>query len=366
MSCRPLFWMVSNAMRVAHINLARGFRGGERQTQLLVEGLAGRGIRQKLIARKNEPLAKRCEGIDGLEIVAVPGNVFGAASALDSVELVHVHEGRAIQAAFLNQKLRGIPYMVTRRVQRGPRHDPLTRAMYRRAAIVAVLSNAIRESMIALDDELIFDVVPDCSSRLKADAENVRSLRKQFGEGFIVGHIGELDDSHKGQLQIISIAKRLAGKVPGVTFVMVGSGKDSELLEREAKDLPNVIFSGQVNNVGDYLAAFDAFLYPSRHEGFGSILLDALVFGLPIIASNVGGIPELIDDGKNGFLCELDDSDALSEAVLKLNQNPDLRESIGQTNREKSAGYSENQMTRRYIEIYERLVKDHVTEGVAV
>lgn len=358
--------MASNGMRIAHINLARGFRGGERQTQLLVEGLAGHGWRQKLIVRRGEPLAERCAGIDGLELVTVPGNVISAASALADVELVHVHEGRAIQAAYLNQKMRGIPYIVTRRVQRGPRHDPLTRAMYRRAALVAVLSDAIRDSMIALDDRLILDVVPDCSSRLASNAENARLLRKRFGEGFIVGHIGELDDSHKGQLQIISIAKRLAGTVPGLTFVMVGSGKDAKMLEQEASDLPNVVFSGQVDNVGDYLAAFDAFLYPSRHEGFGSILLDALVFGLPIVASTVGGIPELLDDGQNGFLCELDDTDALSEAVLRLNRDRDLRERIGRANIEKAAAYSEDQMTGRYVEIYDRLAKGHVSEGIAI
>jgi glycosyltransferase involved in cell wall biosynthesis len=358
--------MGTNGMRVAHINLARGFRGGERQTQLLVEGLAGHGWRQKLVARRGEPLAERCQGIDGLELVTVPNNVISAASGLADVDFVHVHEGRAIQAAYLNQKLRGIPYIVTRRVQRGPRHDPLTRAMYRRAAVVAVLSDAIRESMAALDDRLILEIVADCSSRLETNAENVRSLRKRFGEGFIIGHIGELDDSHKGQLQIIATAKRLAGVTPGLTFVMVGSGKDEELLEREANELPNVIFSGQVDNVGDYLAAFDAFLYPSRHEGFGSILLDALVFGLPIIASTVGGIPELLDDGQNGFLCDLDDTEALSEAVLRLNRDRDLRERIGRTNMQKAAAYSENKMTERYIEIYERFVKDHATEGIAI
>lgn len=358
--------MARNGIHIAHINLARGFRGGERQTQLLVEGLASRGWHQKLVVRKDESLAKRCANIDGVELQTVPGNVISAASALNDVGLVHVHEGRAIQAGYLNQKLRGIPYIVTRRVQKGPRHDPLTKAMYRRAASVVALSKAISASIVALDGRLTCDVVPDCSSRLETNVENVRLLRKQFGEGFVVGHIGELDDSHKGQLQILSIAKRLAGKIPDLTFVMVGSGKDGKMLEQEASDLPNVVFSGQVDNVGDYLAAFDAFLYPSRHEGFGSILLDALTFGLPIVASAVGGIPELIDDGKNGFLCELDNPDTLSEAVLNLYRNPDLRDRISRANVKKAAAYSQDQMTGRYVAIYERLVKDRVSEGIAI
>jgi glycosyltransferase involved in cell wall biosynthesis len=74
----------------------------------------------------------------------------------------------------------------------------------------------------------------------------------------------------------------------------------------------------------------------------------------------------LLDDGQNGFLCDLDDTEALSEAVLRLNRDRDLRERIGRTNMQKAAAYSENKMTERYIEIYERFVKDHATEGIAI
>ena len=106
-------------MLIAHLNLVAGFRGGERQIQLLVEGLARRGWRQRLVARRGEPLAERCAGIAGLEVSAVPNNVFSALRALRGAELVHVHEGRGIQAAWLNRVLRGTPYLITRRNQRG-------------------------------------------------------------------------------------------------------------------------------------------------------------------------------------------------------------------------------------------------------
>ena len=74
----------------------------------------------------------------------------------------------------------------------------------------------------------------------------------------------------------------------------MGEGRDFELFKKLTASLDNITLVGQVENLGSYLKALDVFLFPSRHEGLGSILLDALDFGLPIIATDVGGIPEII------------------------------------------------------------------------
>lgn len=353
-------------MRIAHINLAKGFRGGERQTQLLAHGLADRGIRQKLVARRGGMLAESCASIPGLELVAVRNNILSAVAAMNNVGLVHIHEGRAMQAGYLNQKLRGVPYLVTRRVQKGPRRNSITRAMYRQAAVIVAISKAIGASVSALDAGLECDIIPDSSAGLIFDPQAVQDIRARFGGGLIFGHIGELDDSHKGQRQIIDMASRLQHQAPDLMFVLVGSGRDEKLLRREADGLPNVRFAGRVDNVGDYLRAFDAFIYPSRHEGLGSILIDALEYGLPIVATDVGGIPELLDDGLNGFLIEPDDLDSMAHAVLQLYRDPDLRERIGQTNMKKAVQYSTAEMTRRYVSIYDRLYKEHSLETATI
>jgi glycosyltransferase involved in cell wall biosynthesis len=352
-----------NSMRIAHVNLARGFRGGERQTQILMEGLSGAGIVQKLVARRGEPLVDRCAHVRGLEIVSVSNNVLSAVSALDHTDLVHIHEGRAVQAGYLNRLLRGVPYLVTRRVQKGPRHNPATRAMYRHAARVVALSKSIRKSMAALDWRIDCELIADASSQFEFDPATTRDLRAKFGNRFVVGHIGELDDSHKGQRQILEVARHLERYRSDLTFVMVGSGRDERLLRQEAADLTNCIFVGQVDNVGDYLSAFDTLIYPSRHEGLGSTLLDAMSSGLPVVATNVGGIPELIDDGVNGFLCEVGDSTSLADAVLKLYRDADLRDHIGVANTDRAAEYTPERMTGGYIEVYEDLVGERSMEA---
>ncbi|MDH3509413.1 MAG: hypothetical protein OER85_01000 [Gammaproteobacteria bacterium] len=110
-------------LSVARINLARGYRGGERQTQLLAEGLSAMDWRQKLAARRGQLLAKRCVNIIDLTLVEVAGSVSSAALALHDISLVNVHEGGAVQAVALNEWLRGIPYVIPRRVQAGPRYN---------------------------------------------------------------------------------------------------------------------------------------------------------------------------------------------------------------------------------------------------
>jgi glycosyltransferase involved in cell wall biosynthesis len=147
---------------------------------------------------------------------------------------------------------------------------------------------------------------------------------------------------------------------------MVGSGRDEAMLKGMAEGLPNVFFTGQVDNVGDYMAALDVFIYPSRHEGLGSTLLDALEFGLPIVATHVGGIPEIVEDGSNGFLCEVDDIGAMVDAVLALSRDPDLTGRIAAVNRTKAERFSPGRMTDRYADLYQRLLGSTEREKAVV
>jgi len=341
---------------VAHINLARGFRGGERQTQLLIEELSARSMRQVLVARRGNMLAARCAGIDGLVIRESASNVLAAAGALGGVDLVHVHEGRAAQSAWLNKLLRGIPYIITRRIQKGPHPTRLNRIIYRRAASIAPISNAIVRSLASIAPDRHMRIIPDATSRLAAESGKVAELRQAFGGRFVIGHIGALDDSAKGQLQIIAMARRLGVEIPDIVFVLVGSGRDEAKLKSAAADLANVRFTGYVDDVGNYLAAFDAFIYPSRHEGLGSILLDAFEFGLPVIATDVGGIPEVVTAGENGFLCAVNDIDAQVQAARSLYEDVGLRERFAEANRQAAKNYLPARMAERYTEVYAEVV----------
>jgi glycosyltransferase involved in cell wall biosynthesis len=344
--------MMSGKDVICHINLARGFRGGERQTELLVRGLSRLGWQQVLIARRGGELAVRCRSIDGLTVRECSSSVIQAATRTTDCSLLHIHQGRSLKAGFIANLMGRKPYIVTRRVQKSPRSTGLNRLMYRRAKKIIVVSQSIGQVLKQLDRSLDYEVIADASAGLESSAGAAAKIRRQLGGTILVGHVGSLDDSHKGQKQIIDVARNFLSRHPDVIFVLVGSGRDEVKLRAEAADLSNVAFTGEVSNVGDYLRAFDMLLYPSRHEGLGSTILDAFEFGLPVVATRVGGIPEILDDAKNGYLVEVNDIEAIVVALEKLIGDPELSKQMHANNLEKAHVYSADAMSDQYVSIY--------------
>ena len=128
------------------------------------------------------------------------------------------------------------------------------------------------------------------------------------------------------------------------------------MLRAAAAGLTNLYFVGYVDNVADYLAALDVFVFPSRHEGLGSTLLDAMAFGLPIVATRVGGIPEIVKDQVNGFLVQVGDTDAMVGHLQTLLRDGSLRRTISAANLQAAELYTALQMALRYEKIYEGII----------
>lgn len=115
-----------------------------------------------------------------------------------------------------------------------------------------------------------------------------------------------------------------------LTIAGTGAYKD-RLIELAAGS--NVTFKGHVDNPLDHMAAADVFIHPTYHEGFSVALVEASMQGLAVVATNVGGNPEIITDNENGILVEPKDIDGLYSALLKLHVNPELREKLATANR---------------------------------
>src|SRR5699024_11792559 len=178
----------------------------------------------------------------------------------------------------------------------------------------------------------------------------------EWGGEFIVGQIGALDDSHKGQQYLLAAARILLAEDPGWRFVIVGGGKDEAMLRQAASGLlPRVLFTGHVDNVGDHLAAFDALAYPSLHEGLGSTLLDAMHAGLPIVASDVDGIPDIVTHGQEGLLTPPADGDALAAALRQLRAEPALAARLAAAGQARARDYTPAVMAERYLAWYRTL-----------
>jgi glycosyltransferase involved in cell wall biosynthesis len=340
---------------IAHVNVARGYRGGERQTELLIRELERAGLKQVLVARRGEPLASRLSNAN-VEIRAVHGDLFGVAFATGGADLLHVHEGRSVYAAYLRWLVARTPYVVTRRVNNPIRSSWLGHLVYERAACVAAVASQVAEVVRGYDGGACVRVIHSSSSGFKVNAECAAEIRARYRGTFIVGHVGALDNSQKGQEFIIAVARAVERSDPDLHFVLVGGGDDEAMLKKAAAGLTNVTFTGFVDNVGDYLASFDVFILPSNREGIGSILFDAMEAGLPVIASRVGGVPDIVHEGHNGILIDAASPEQLRAAILLLRADPDLRRRFGMAGRELAKGFSAATMARKYLDLYREVL----------
>jgi glycosyltransferase involved in cell wall biosynthesis len=338
---------------ITHLNFAKGFRGGERQTQLLIEQLALNGYTQKLLVRKGSELTPRLQHLQNLTIIEISKPYIFSLKQIKGSTLLHAHETKALQFAYFAKKVFKIPYIVTRRVDNKIKNNFLNKALYHESKYCVALSKIIQKEIIAIAPDAHTTIIPSAFTPATVDAQKLQEIKARFHHKFLVGHVGALDDKHKGQSFLIEAAKQLQKSHPDIHFIFIGGGADEMMLKQKAKGLNNITFEGFVNNVHDYISALDLFVFPSRNEGLGSILFDVMQLNVPIIASDVGGIPDIIQNELNGVLTPPFDSDAITKQILRLYKDKGLRENFVRNAQININKYSVSNMTESYSKLYQ-------------
>lgn len=340
---------------ICHLNLAPGYRGGERQAELLIRELGHRGWLQRLVVRNGNVLGDRCADVSDLEIREVASNPIAAGIAIRGSRMSHSHEGRTVYSALLGNYAFGVPYVITRRVV-SPQNKSFIRSMaYGQAGRVAAISRAAAAELLKRMPDLDPVIVPDASAGFEVDDAVVERIRADRAGKVLIGHVGALDHSHKGQSTIIEAARLVAGSHPDWHFMLCGDGRDEQRFRDEIGTLSNVELVGWVDNVGDFLASFDLFVYPSLHEALGSSLLDAMQLGLPVVASKVGGIPDFVEDGVNGRLVEPENPVELLAGIEELLADNHKRQAMREDNIRKAATFCATRMADAYETLYREI-----------
>lgn len=165
---------------------------------------------------------------------------------------------------------------------------------------------------------------------------------------------------HKGHRYLLRSMKRIWENTPNPTLVLVGDGPERTVLEREFESEVSenkLLFMGLRRDIPSILAACDIFVLSSLREGFPVAIIEAMAMGLPVIASNIAGVPELIDSGSNGFLVQPGDVDELSLSLLEVISNIDLAKSMGiQGRRIARREYSIERMVSEYHSLYQKTI----------
>ena len=182
-------------------------------------------------------------------------------------------------------------------------------------------------------------------------------------DSLVVGYVGWLIPI-KGVTYLVSAMAKVAEKYPKSILVLVGKGDDKgeeEVhLRKQVEDVGlagKVRFLGWRPDVDEVMGCFDIFVLPSLNEGMGRVLVEAMAAGLPIVASRVGGIPDLVKDGQNGLLVPPADAPALTKAIYDLLADKKRRKQMGTAGKKMCRPYSAEAMVEQINDLYTDLLK---------
>ncbi|RPH52845.1 MAG: glycosyltransferase family 1 protein [Desulfobacteraceae bacterium] len=183
----------------------------------------------------------------------------------------------------------------------------------------------------------------------------------------VVGTTGRLA-TVKGHRYLIEAAVKIVAAKPNTTFVFLGGGELSDELKNLASKLgvkEKVKFLGWRQDVAEVMSVFDLFVLPSLNEGMGRVLVEAMALGKPIVASDVGGIPDLVVHCINGYLVPPKDVRGLSAAIGHLIEDPEKGRKMGENGKKRAIEYSAEEMIQKIDRLYLTMLQQkQITEGI--
>ncbi len=203
---------------------------------------------------------------------------------------------------------------------------------------------------------------------LPADCR-VPKAPEPFGEtekrGLKIGFVGRLEEPKKGLAVLLEAMTRVIRIHPNAICQIIGDGPARNWLldRRKLLGLERAVeFLGAKTEMAAFYQTWDIFVLPSLWEGFGLVLLEAMAAGLPIVASRVGGVPEIVRDGQTGILVPPGDPDRLAHELCRLVENPGERQAMGKVGRAAVERYRSGMVIPELERLYEKLSRNAFTQ----
>jgi len=357
--------------------------GTEIATYQMAEHLAKRGHDVHIITSLDDNLVEnsyekgfhihriRMSRIRFLGAIFFWANIFRIIKKIDP-DIVHAQILSFAIPALFSKKLLKIPYVVW-----GQGSDVYLRDWFNKLVAKTILKNA--DSVIALTKNMkgvmqaLYNrdiaVVPNGIDindfRDGTDDQERETISKRI---LFVGRL----DPVKGVHYLLRAVQIVCKVLPDAKLTLVGDGEERENLEYLTNSLgirDSVDFVGRIphEKIPDYMDQADIFVLPSLSEGLPIVILEAMACGLPIVATRVGGIPDIIEEGVNGYLVESGDFQGLADKIIFLLENQPLKHRISKNNRVKVQEYGWKnvikQLERIYFEIDNNNNIKHIVMG---
>jgi len=341
----------------------------------LADGLRRRGHENLIVCPPSSALAGACRD-RGLAVREVPmrseldgASVVGIARALKAFrpEVAHFHTARAHTLGLAAARLAGTPVKVlSRRVDFPIGKNPFSRMKYRASVDgVIAITRAVRDILVrgGVPPDRVRVIYSGIDPRRCGSPEGGERVREELGirpSAPLVGTVGALAP-HKAQHVFLKAARKLWERAPEVRYIIAGEGE----LEGELKSLARrldlegiVTFAGFRDDIPAVFAAMDVFVLSSVAEALCTSVLDAMAAGVPVVATAVGGVPEIVERGASGLLVPPSDPEALAEAIREVLGNRSLMERLAAGGRERVEKFTLERTVREteafYLELIEK------------
>jgi len=364
---------MNSSLRVLHVETGRHLYGGALQVLYLLQGLRG------------------FEDVHNI-LVSPPGSAIGGAAAdlvaanysvpmrgdldlpflprlmgiihREKPHIVHLHSRRGADVlGGLAGSLTSPRCLLTRRVD-NPESRLWAALKYRLFDHIVTISHGIRQVLVSegVPADKITCVPSAVDIRMYAGPCDRAWFRKEFAleEGERPCGVLAQFIQRKGHRFLLEAIPRILRDQPLAKFLLFGRGPLEDDLRARCRDMgisERVIFAGFRSDLDRIIGCLDLIIHPALMEGLGVSLLQAAAAGVPIVAARVGGIPEIVKDGINGYLIPPSDVDSIAGAVLKILADRELARRFGLNGqRIAAAGFSLESMVRGNLEVYRKMV----------
>lgn len=333
-------------LSVLHIATARSWRGGEQQVAYLVSELSKKFIRQYVLCTTDSPMEFYCRDNNIPFFTAIKRSSVDISYAKkikdicrsNNISIVHAHDSHAhtfaVIAALFGNKSKII---VSRRVDFEVSPGPFSKFKYNHNLLKRIIcvSEKIKElTLPAVDDkEKLVTIHSGIDFSRFTGKKNSNILRKQYKlpeNAIIIANVAALAP-HKDYGTFIRTAALLKVQIPNAYFFIIGEGDEREKIEkliRETGMEEQIKMTGFRNDIADILPEIDTMLITSETEGLGTAILDAFACNVPVVATEAGGIPEIVLHEKTGLLAPVGDAEGLAAQVLRMLNEPGLKQSL--------------------------------------
>ncbi len=343
-------------MKVAFFNSTQAWGGGEKWHFEMSTGLYEKGWDTVVYANKNSELSARMHkaGV-AIHDVSISNlsflNPFKIRSLVASfqkerIRTIILNLSADLKAAGIAAKLAGIETIIYRRGSAIPIQNSWMNRQLFRKVITHVIANSseTKKTILAnnprlIPEENITVIYNGLNFSKYENGGSIPSFPKKNGE-IVIGNLGRLV-KQKSQHSLIDLAVLLKKRNLPVRILIGGAGPLEENLKLETREKgveEMVTFTGFINDIKGFMLSIDIFILTSLWEGFGYVIAEAMYFKKPVIAFDVSSNPELIDDGKDGFLIPSGDLTAMAGSVEYFCINTSLMAQFGETGHEKVTG----------------------------